>query len=57
MGGIRGVWNGPGGDDHLVGLVGAVAQLDHEAAVARGADGEDLAVELDRQVEALARSS
>ena len=43
----------PGGDHHLVGRVRAVAQLDHEAAVVAGADREDLAVELDGQVEVL----
>ena len=43
----------PGRDHHLLGGVRAVAQLDHEAAVVAGADREDLAVELDGQVEVL----
>ena len=41
---------GPGGDDDLIGFVGPVGELDHEASVAR-ADGPDAAVELDRQIE------
>ena len=41
------------GDHHLLGCVAAVVELDQIAAV-RPPDGADLAVELNRQVEALA---
>jgi hypothetical protein len=41
---------GPGGDDHLVGLVGAVVEVDEVAGVAL-ADRADRAVERDGQIE------
>ena len=42
-----------GGDHDLVGVVRSVGELDEEPAAVAGADGEDAAVELDRQLEVL----
>ena len=46
----------PGGDHDLVGLVGAVGELDEEAAAVASPDRLHAAVELDRELELAARS-